>query len=429
MSAGDVLLDRIHFATLAETRRRLRTPGGLALVLAIAVPYTFASLVIGEMLLLTPVQGDATVQVVYGSGSQWWNYPGLLVIQPWGVLTLPFFPTVAMVLVSAGVGLGGATGIQLIRPYFAARRDRATAGSPASGIAAGVGPAITGLGTLGACCCTGCAGAAGVAVVAAASGTTVNDVLFNNWYIGVFQVAIVYIALLAQERLLRQPADYCPVPPPVDRRFLAGALLRMALLVAGITWSLAMFVEWGDGSPLAADGPTWYHWIFEHQLLAGTAMAAGLFPKEFAGAVRALAPRLAGAPGRIALLVAGVTWGIGVPPALVGLGLGGTVNEVLGFVGVPASGGGETPDASLGAPLYFHWTFQHVILAAFAIGIGVAPWAATRPLLWTVGADVVVERPDAPGADPPGPVRSSPDGPVLPDRPTAPAAPASPAPE
>src|SRR5262249_38415309 len=156
-----------------------------------------------------------------------------------GVLTLPFFPTIAMLLVAAGVGLGGATGIVLILPYVR-RRPRAGPPAPGSAVATGVGPAIPGLGTLGACCCPSCVGTAGVAVVAGARGTDLNGLLLNNWYIGVFQVAVVYVALLAQERLLRQPADYCPIPPPLDRKFAAGAFWRLALLVGGITWSLAM---------------------------------------------------------------------------------------------------------------------------------------------------------------------------------------------
>ena len=381
-------LELLSYAALGDTRRRIRDSHVRGLAILIAIAFLFVSMLIGQMLVLEPVQGSYEVLVLWhgANGAQWWNYPGLLAVQPWGILSLPFFPTLAMIIVSIGVGIGGAVGVLLIVPLF--RRSIGTAPrDAATGAAAGVGPAITGLATLGACCCTSCVGAAGISVVAAASGTSLNNLLLNNWYIGVFQIGVVYVSLLAQERIFRQTREYCPVPPPMDRKFAAGAALRIALLVAGITWSLAMLVEWGETPPLTASAATWYHWVFEHQLLAVTAIVAGLFPKEFANGFRALATRFAGSAGRLALLIAGVTWGIGVPAALVHVGLGGFLNEVFGSLGLPVSWGAEVPDASLGAPLYFHWAFQHLLLGAFAIALALAPIAATRPLLWTVAPD------------------------------------------
>jgi hypothetical protein len=394
------------FATLHETRSRLRTWWGRSLVLAITVVYAFVSMVLGDMLVFvsTPDTNVTTVSVVYGYGTQWWDYPALFVNAPWGFLTLPFFPTVAMLLVSIGVGIGGATGLVLALPLLR-RAKGVNRQALASGSAASVGPAITGLATLGACCCTSCAGLVGVSVVAAASGSSLYNLLLNNWYIGVFQLGVVYIALLAQERSLRLTAEYCPVPPPFDRRFAAGALLRLGLLVSGITWSLAMFVEWTNTPPATANAAIWYHWIFEHQLLAITAIGAGLFPKEFAGAVRRLFSQLGGRIWRIALGVAGFTWGVWVPPTLAALGLGGFLNELFGVFGLPTWIGAVPPDSSLGLALYFHWAFQHLLLSGFALAVALVPTAATVPLLWTVSPERPAQTGKLPQTAPPSPER------------------------
>ncbi len=62
--------------------------------------------------------------------------------------------------------------------------------------------------TLGACCSTTAAATAGLGVIAQASGTSIDELLANNWYIGVFQILVLWIALIAQEQLdlrLRRP--------------------------------------------------------------------------------------------------------------------------------------------------------------------------------------------------------------------------------
>ncbi len=393
-----------RIATLAETRRRLRSWPGPALIGGISVSFAFVSMLVGQMLTLEPVGGTGFVGVTWsGGGGRWWDFPELVAVQPWGFVVLPFLPTVVMVLVSLGVGVGGAVGALLLLDL---RRSRSIGhgASSAGGAAAGVSPAITGLATLGACCCTGCAGAAGLTVMAAVSGTQLSTLLLDDWYVGIFQLVVVYVALVAQERVLRTTRNDCAVPPPLDGRFIAGALLRVGLLVAGITWSLSMFVEWGEWSPLAADGATWFHWIFEHQLLAVTAVSAGLFPEEFTGSVRRFARRPFGRAGRLALGVAGITWGIGVPAVLVGAGLGGTLNEWVGVLGLPDAWGAATPDGVLGPALYFHWLFQHLLLAGFALSVALDPVAATRLLSWTTGADRGSSSPIPPSK--PRPIRS-----------------------
>lgn len=376
----------LSLATFRETRGRLRTRGAWALVAGIASAYAFLSMLIGQMLTFESLQGSSFVAIYWqGNGTHPWDFPALLVQQPWGVLALPFFPTVAMVLVALGVGVGGTVGALLLVPIL--RRARGTdRRAGAAGAAAGVGPAITGLATLGACCCTGCASAAAISVVAATSGASLNQLLLNDWYIGVFQLAVVYVSLMAQERTLRRSLEFCPVPRRLDRRFAVGGLLRMGLLIAGITWSLAMLIEWATVSPLTAPAAAWYHWIFEHQLLALTAIAAGLFPREFATAVRRFGSAWTGRGARLALLVAALSWGVWVPAYLVVYGLGGFLNELFGFWGLSAAWGSIPPDAPLGAPLYFHWAFQHLLLAAFALGLAVFPRATVTPLLWSVEA-------------------------------------------
>jgi hypothetical protein len=352
-------------------------------------------MLLGLMLTFFNTQQSGVTTTLIWNGSPWWNYPGLLVLAPGGVLALPFLPTLTMLLVSAGVGLGASASILLLVPRRQGGTPTPAVRSVTSTVAGGATPAIAGLATLGACCCTSCVGAAGIAVVAAASGTNVADVIRNNWYVALFELAIVGLSLLLLERSLALPPEACPVPPPKDRRFAVGTLLRLALLVAGITWSLAMFVEWGDHPPLGATTPTWYHWIFEHQLLSLLAVTAAFVPLETAASMRRSSRRLRSLVWRAPMFLAGVTWGIGVPSSLVGWGLGGWGNELMGYLGAPAAWGAISPDAALGAPLYFHWILQHGLLAAFAISVATFGERALTPLLWSVSAARPSPRSDA----------------------------------
>jgi hypothetical protein len=380
---------------LSRTRALVRSPFGRFLAVSVAAAYAFASMLLGLMLSFFNTQQTAVTITLIWNGNPWWNYPGLLVLAPGGVLALPFLPTVTMLLVSAAVGLGASASILLLISRRRAGSTSPTVRSISSTVAGGATPAIAGLATLGACCCTSCVGAAGIAVVAAASGSNVAEVIRNNWYVALFELAIVGLSLLLLERSLALPREACPVPPPKDRRFAIGTVLRLALLVAGITWSLAMFVEWGDNPPLAASAGTWYHWIFEHQLLAGLAIAAGFLPLESAASVARSARRLRSLLWRAPMFLAGVTWGIGVPSWLVAWGLGGWGNEVLGYLGAPAAWGAIPPDSALGAPLYFHWILQHGLLAAFALSVAVLGEKALTPLLWSVTATRPSPRSDA----------------------------------
>ena len=388
----DTLRRILSLAPLQRTRALLRTRKARATVVTIAAVYMVLSMLIGQMLTFLAFPGPTLVSVQW-TGNPWWDFPELFVFSGGVALDLLFLPTLTMVLVSAGVGIGATAALATVAPALRTRR-KGEGREAATSSTAGASAAITGLATMGACCCTSCAGAAGVAVVAAASGTDILFLLRENWYLDLFQVVVLGVALLAQERSLRLPADYCRLPPKADARFVLGSVLRVALLLAGITWSLAMFVEWAETSPLSAGPVTWYHWIVEHQVLALVALAAGMFPKETASWVRKAYARAGGVPLRALLLVGGITWGLWVPPALTGIGLEGFVNELLGAVGAPATWGAVAPDA-VGAALLFHWAFQHLLLSAFAIVLAVRPDRALAPLLRTVEGSLAADLPAA----------------------------------
>ncbi len=374
----------LSLASLAQTRALLRESRARGWAFDLALLYAIVSMMLGGMLDLSPVHHDLALQVV-SAGNPWWDYPWVYLVAPGVFLTLPLLPTLAMLLVSAGVGIGGTSALLLLVPRLRARgRTTGTPGGVRASAAAA--PAITGLATMGACCCTSCASAAGVAVVAAASGADLATILQSNWYVSLFQLVVVGLCLLATERALRGSAASCPSPRANDRKFILGTILRVCLLLAGITWSLAMFVEWGETSPAAAGAATWYHWIVEHQLLSLTAVIAGMFPGEFDSWARRAGLRPGALALRVGWLVGGITWGVGVPAPLVQLGLGGFLNELLGVLGAPASWGAIPPDAALGPALYFHWALQHLLLGGFAILLAVSPRLAFTPLRWTEGS-------------------------------------------
>ncbi|HEV2519950.1 MAG TPA: hypothetical protein VGX00_04935 [Thermoplasmata archaeon] len=394
-AAGETPADRYGgvFRTLSlrSVRSQVRGWPARSLALGVGIVVGFASLLAGGMLVLLPTQGAYTpLDVVYGGGpSSWWFFPEVIIVQPWGYLQLPWLPALAMLLVAVGAGLGSAASVGVLARWLRQPRTVGTARS-AAGVAAGAGPGLASLATLGACCCTSCTSAAGLAIVAAASGTSVGTLFRVDWFLPVFQVGVVYLSLLAQERALQRPDSGGALPSARDPRFIAGALLRIGLLVAGTTWSLAMFVEWGSIDPAKAPAGLWYHWIFEHQLLAMTAIVAALFPREFSGWFELGAPRFTLPVARVALLGAAVSWGTWVPPALTSIGLGGLVNELLGYLGQPGSWGAIAPDAPVGPGLVFHWAFQHLLLAGFAAALALAPHRALAPIRATLSTESTV---------------------------------------
>lgn len=334
--------------TLRETRRFVRERHGRMMAAFFAVVFALVSMWVGQMLILTPLHVTPYVGILWSPGTdpQWWNYPGLLVVGGWGVLDLPFLPTWTMTFVSIGVGIGVSAAVLLGVELVRMRRSGA-ARSTAIGSAVGLTPAMIALVTLGACCSTGAAAAAGIGAVAQTTGSTTYTVVSNSWYLSLFQVAVMGIALIAQEQLLfvtrgifsragvPMAAGSVVVPAPLDRRFAAGAILRVALLVGGITWSLAMFADWITIPPQTASAAIWFSWTVQYQLPAVLAVLVALFPSAIHRGLARIA-RSWSLALRGALLLAGLSLVAWVPPPVSTWGIYGLGNEVLGMLGLPA---------------------------------------------------------------------------------------------
>lgn len=386
--------------TLAHSRSLLRPRRIAALAVLIAVVYAGIAMLVGGMLsIFYPPAHLSSFWVILLAGTPSWDYPGLLAATPYFAVELPFLPTVFMILTSAGVGLGMSVAVVLGATFV--RRRRAAGQAAAVGTAAGLTPAMIALVTLGACCSTTAASVAGIGITAQATGTSTGALLANNWYLGLFQLVILYVALLAQEQLLtvygalvsdRSGSSAVSIQAPaVTRRFIAGAALRVALLAAGVTWCLAMVADWLTVSPTTASAGTWAAWLLQYQLVGWVAVVAALVPLP---TYRALARGLSEAPGlvfRALLVLAGASLAIGMPPPLALSGWHGLVNELLGLAGAPAAWGAVAPSLPLGTALVLRWGFQYVLLGTFAIVLGLRPRLALRPILWTVvgAADAV----------------------------------------
>lgn len=386
MGVGEVVDRAFSVLYLTETRSRLRTWWARILTGSIASVYLLVSMLTGQMLILTPIRTGYVEEVVYGYGAtQWWNYPGVLIVQPWGIVALPFFPTVAMIVVSAGVGLGmGAAvvlGIELIREHRQERRGPVVTSS-----IAGLTPAMIALVTLGACCSTTAASAAGLGVVAQASGTTINNLVLNNWYLGVFQIVVLGVALVAQEqlfvtygRLFSTSAESIAArtgveaPAPGRGTSPARAVLRAALLAGGVTWSLAMLVAWTAQSPLSASSASWVEWLLAGQLVALTAVLFALFPDGMARITSGNAFQRAGRAFRAGLLAGGLLLLAWWPPPLPTWGFHGLGNEWAGAVGLSSGWGAVGTGPVSGLALALRWGLQYLLLGTFAVVAAVAP--------------------------------------------------------
>ncbi len=395
----------LSILSLQRSRSLLAGRLGLSVAALIAALFAIVSMTVGGMIVFFGYSQTATGTYLFTAGSPFWDYPEILALFPQGEVRLPLLPTVAMAITSIGVGIAGSVAMLLLVPSLRARafRDRkkgrpgsatgivpAVAGLGLPGATAGMGPAIAGIGIVGSCCCIACTSASSLAVfsaaggidVAAAGGINFFSLLANNWYVSLFQVAVVWASLVAQERTLAV-SDRCSPVTAGRTRLVLGSLLKAGLLIAGITWSLAMFVEWTIASPLTADIPTWYHWVFEHQVLSVTVIAVALYPREIISLMTRLLRARYSWLWRGVLFVPAVTWGLWVPPALAGVGLGGFVNELFGVLGLPAWTGAIQPDAALGLPLMFHWIFQHELLSLYSLALAISPRRALVPMAWT----------------------------------------------
>lgn len=189
--------------SLLRIRSFVRGRMARTLALAIAAAYAGAALWAGAMLQFVPTGASGiSVQVLESSGShEWWNFPALFVVAPGGVLVLPWFATLTMIVVSVGVGWGMSAGLLFaIRVVRAWRRERSGAGIASS--LAGLSPALVAGTTLGACCSTTATAVGGLEMLAAATGVSVSALTVDTWYLNLFQIGVLALALLGQETLL-----------------------------------------------------------------------------------------------------------------------------------------------------------------------------------------------------------------------------------
>ena len=380
MEDESTLYRAFSVATLSQTRAQLRTWWGVGLVATIGSVFAFISLLVGQMLVLERIGGFYGVEIIWrsSSGAYWWNYPGVIVVEPWGLLALPFLPTIAMALVSYGVGLGMSVAI-LIGVRMARLRRGALGRPTALGSATGLTPAMIALVTLGACCSTTAAATAGIGVAAQTSGTTIDTLLQNNWYLNVFQLVILWVALIAQEQLLVaygiffDPHRAATAPAPSERFAVVKGAARLILLVAGVTWSLTTIADWTQVSAASAGAGLWFHWIVQEQAPALLALAVALAPAGTAGLVVRHLRRPEGWVLRGLLLLGGISVLIWWPPLFVRAGVFGLGNELLGVLGYSASVGATSVAPISGWGLVFHWAFQLILLGAFAIVVAIAP--------------------------------------------------------
>lgn len=383
-----MMTELVSLLTFREARRIVRSRGNRLPAIIIGVFFAYVSMLVGRMLQFFPGrQGFYFYWVLVWQGQPWGDYPALTLAGPNFTLGLPWLPTLTMVVVATGVALGGGVAVASIRALMGRRRE-VTPTITALNSSATTAPAVTGLATLGSCCCVTCTTGPGVAVVAAVSGASASSlVLDNTWYIAVFQAIVVVLSLMILERNLRRTATSVTRPAAARARgYYASLALRMALMIAGMTWSLAMLVEWTTINPVTAPPAMWYHWIFEHQLLALLAVGAAVMPQEFLTGIIRRASSVPGGILRVGVGLAAITWGGWVPAQLTSLGLGGFLNELFGFLGLPVSWGAIAPDSSFGAALVFHWAFQHLLLSAFGLAFALAPTRVGQALLGSVDA-------------------------------------------
>jgi hypothetical protein len=357
-----------HVLFLRNSRSIVSSLQGKLLWLSFSVLFGLVSMILGGMLAIVP-SSVVRIYVAY-SGIPRWDYPMLWIDFHRLVIVFPFLPTILMIPISAGVGLGSAVALML------------AIGSRSKYKASTIGtvPLITGLATVGACCCTSCLSTAGIVVIAAVSSVSTWEILMNDWYLGLFQLSIVFLSLFVLERELERNKEICNVTYSKEK-MVFSVILKISLLIAGITWSLAMLVEWGEISPLSASLPTWYHWIFEHQLLSSFAILSAFFSSRMYSIIRNKS--FGSILLRVGLVLSALTWGFWVPEQLTNIGLGGFLNELFGYINLPLPFGAVPPDSSLGIPLLFHWIFQHELLSLFALLSSFIPRKVFAPLLWS----------------------------------------------
>jgi len=387
--------------SLRGTRALLSAPRYRALVGVVGLGYAFVSMVVGGMLYFpsTPHRIGWFFYVYPTGPGPAWTYPTILAGGPYFLLDLPLLSGILMTLTAAGIGLGMSLGVLL---GFRLLRDRREGllKPTAIGSAAGFTPAMIGLVTLGACCSTTAAATAGVSLVAQSSGSSPAEALANAWYLGVFQMVVVYVALIAQEQLVRVYGFLVdaagsgtassdagrPVPTSLGWRGVGSTVLRIALVASGLTWALAMFAGWFATPPARASVSMWFGEIVQHLVPGVLAVLVALFP----AGTRAFWERFSRGRSvllvRAALVLSGISLVTWLPTSLTGPGVASLGNELLGFWGFPGSWGAVAPPALGVIGLSLRWAFQFGLLGVLVVVMGVSPNAALTPLLRSAGA-------------------------------------------
>ena len=395
----------LSLLTVREIRRYIARSSAIMLAVFVGLVYALISMSEGGMLVLAPLRGGYQILLVTGSGTgyQSWNYPGLLVLAPWGIVELPLFGTVAMLFVTVCVALG-MTAAALLVVRLVLRRSSAAVAPTSLGALTGLTPAMIALLALGACCSTTAAATAGVGVIALVSGTTTANLLVNDWFLGLFQMVIVWVALIAQEALLisygdlfgvrtsgsRRSAPESSLVPrqvPVNRWSLAATGARIALLVGGLTWLLSVAAAWTTVAPGTATVPQWTDWIVVHAVPSGAAIVLALFPASIGRALSSAGRRGLRGVLRLALAVGGLLLLAGAPAGLASAGLVGWGNELLGVGGIHSGWGSVVPPSTAVPALLFTWGLQFALLGGTSVALAVRPrwvdsltaWSAGRP--------------------------------------------------
>ena len=386
--------------------------GGFGLI------YALASMLVSGMLYIpsAPLRAGWSLYVYPTGPGPAWTYPVILFGGPYFQVALPIVSGILMTLSAAGVGLGMSLAV-LLGTRLMRDRNEGALGPTGVGSAMGLTPVMIALVTIGACCSTTAAATAGVSLAAQSSGTTPALALANAWYLGVFQVVVVYVALIAQEQLVRvygflhgsssgewsAPRDRAPASPAFGWRAVGSGALRLALVAAGLTWSLSMFVDWFTISPARASAATWLGWILQHQVPGILAVLVALFP----AGTRAFWSRLSRGRSmlaiRVTLVISGLALLTWIPTPLIGAGAAALGNELLAFWQFPIGWGAVSPPALGIGELSFRWAFQFGLLGAFALAMGISPEEALKPLVRSSGTRPTMPTPT--GASQPAPAR------------------------
>lgn len=191
------------FLALPQSRRMLAGRWARSLGMFLAAIYGLASLLLGGMLVLARTGRPSTTITVYLTpySPSWWNFPAVVVVAPGGVLAISLLAAVAMTLVALGVGVGMSIGLILIARVIRGRRP--SSGGPAvATLGMGLTPAVLAALTVGACCSVTASGAAGLEFAGSAAAVGLFGGLAGTWALWAFQLVVLSLALLAQEKLL-----------------------------------------------------------------------------------------------------------------------------------------------------------------------------------------------------------------------------------